>query len=171
MPPVCLRDHNRARHLAVPQGSKRQQAALLLAEQLCRNTVRRAVHPHVGRIAQPFTHLNVGRRRIHLETERAQPAVQRNPETVAQVMDEAFDLALRLRPVRATQPRQKAVVVGKVAEPGLQPVLARAIRVTADHHGAHVVVKHLVGVPPMNANAASWHAINVSSRSSVTNCT
>ena len=59
-------------------------------------------------------------------------------------MDEALDLALGLGPIRAAQSRQKAVVVGKVAEPGLQPVLARAIRVTADHHGAHVVVKHLV---------------------------
>ena len=55
-----------------------------------------------------------------------------------------FNLIRGLRPVRAAQPRQKAVMVGKVAEPRLKPVLARAIRVPADHHGAHVVVKHLV---------------------------
>ena len=69
--------------------------------------------------AQPFAHLHVGRRRVHLEAERAQPAVQRNPETVAQIMNEALDLALGLRPVRAAKQRQKAMMMGKVAEPGL----------------------------------------------------
>jgi len=34
-------------------------------------------------------------------------------------MNEALDLALGLRPVRAAKQRQKAMMMGKVAEPGL----------------------------------------------------
>ena len=34
--------------------------------------------------------------------------------------------------------------MGEVAEPWLQPMLARAIGVATDHHRAHVVVQHLV---------------------------
>jgi hypothetical protein len=86
-------------------------------------------------------------------------------------MDESLDLALGLSPVRAAQSRQKAVVMGKVAEPGPKPVLAQAIRITADCHVRMLLYSTSSAMLPMKANAASWHAINVSSRSSVTNCT
>lgn len=62
----------------------------------------------------------------------------------------------------AIQPGQEAVVVREVAKPRLQPVLARTIRIAADHHGAHVVVQHLMRCSAEERNAASWQ--------SVTNC-
>ena len=48
-----------------------------------------------------------------------QNATGYNWRALVEADNEALDLALGLRPVRAAQLRQKAVVMGKVAEPGL----------------------------------------------------
>ena len=54
MPSAGLNNDRRAWHVALQQGRQRQQGALRLAEQLFRDTPRRAVHSHVGSVAQPL---------------------------------------------------------------------------------------------------------------------
>ncbi len=54
---------------------------------------------------------------------------------MAQIMNEAFDLAFGLRPVGTAQPRDEAMVVGEVAEPRLKPILARTVGLPPNHHG------------------------------------
>src|SRR3546814_1160741 len=74
-----------------------------------------------------------------------QPAGERDVEARAQVTDEALDLALDLRPIRAAQARSEAPVAGKVGEAAMEAMPARAIGVPIDHHRLDVVVENLPG--------------------------
>jgi hypothetical protein len=83
MPVACLHNGEPPWHVTLPKGGERQQSAPLLATQLGRHALRRAVHPYIGCVAQPLARLQFGRCRVHLEPERTPPAIQRNSKAVA----------------------------------------------------------------------------------------
>ena len=70
----------------------------------------------VGDLAEPGPRSCIGGIAIDLESFGPELTCQRNVEASTQVGDEAFDLALCLRPIRSAQSRQESVMVREVEE-------------------------------------------------------
>ena len=108
-----------------------------------RDRAGRAVHARVRDLAKPARNRQVGGLAIDDQTILCQPAGKRNPEAVPQIADEALDFALRLRPIRRTQPRPETAVPRKIEKSRMKAVTTAAIAVPLQDDGSHIVVEHL----------------------------
>ena len=104
------------RNRSSPWRGYRLQTLALLLEPHQRNLISSCVHARIGDLAQPGADTCVGSVAIDREPFGTELARQRYVEARAQVANEAFDLALGLRPIRPAQPRHEPVMMREVEE-------------------------------------------------------